>query len=363
MSSSPSGERTNNGNTNYQLYWCYQCHRTVRVASGNPSEIICPRCFGQFLLEIDMERPRPVLDFTEFDASPEARLLEALSLMFNPPIRPRNDTPLERDNTLPDGVLPIPRRRNRGNYEGRIRNRDSGTGVRGWLWPRRRGDQILPYDDTDDHWVPESGILARPRSWIILRPSGPLPTRRNLGEVIGLTTPRGNMDPRNYFIGPGLQELIEQLTQNDRPGPPPLPDSNIDAIPTVKLSSSHLVNESECPVCKEKFHIGDEARELPCNHIYHSDCIVPWLRLHNSCPVCRLELPVPSDHTGVAANDDSESSDGRGSRSQRCQRLRQQLASIWPFRSRYRHIHPQNDDGISSQGGADESWWRSCCIL
>lgn len=47
----------------------------------------------------------------------------------------------------------------------------------------------------------------------------------------------------------------------------------------------------ECAICQEYFRVGEEFIPLPCNqthpHKFHKGCIRPWLRGHDTCPVCR----------------------------------------------------------------------------
>lgn len=302
---------------NLQLYWCYQCHRTVRIIAGNPSDVICPRCDGQFLVEVEGTRPRLVVDFTQYDPSPEARLLEALSLILDPPIRQLN-------LGLEDQLI--------GREIGQDR-RDRTDPENEVLWSRRRRSRRNRSLGGEEDLDPESDVLSRPRTWIILGPTDPsrpiIPPPRTRNTAIP------GINPRDYFTGQGLDELIEELTQNDRPGPPPAPDSTINAIPTIKICEGHLNNDSKCcPVCMEEFKVGGEARELPCNHIYHPHCIIPWLRLHNSCPVCRKEVPVMSSSDSV--DSDSDSQDGEG----RCNRWLRGL-NLWPFRTRNRQVYPR----------------------
>lgn len=96
----------------------------------------------------------------------------------------------------------------------------------------------------------------------------------------------------SLVVGPSLEALFEQLLlQNNRQGPAPAPQSAIDSMPVVKINLRHLDDDPQCAVCKDKFELGAEAREMPCKHLYHTDCIIPWLVQHNSCPVCRHPLP------------------------------------------------------------------------
>ena len=40
--------------------------------------------------------------------------------------------------------------------------------------------------------------------------------------------------------------------------------------------------------------MGEALHQLKCEHCFHSECIVPWLKTSNSCPGCRGEAYTPT---------------------------------------------------------------------
>ena len=46
-----------------------------------------------------------------------------------------------------------------------------------------------------------------------------------------------------------------------------------------------------CYICHLKFKKKDKfIRQLPCDHIFHSKCIMPWFNRSSTCPVCRMDI-------------------------------------------------------------------------
>lgn len=111
-------------------------------------------------------------------------------------------------------------------------------------------------------------------------------------------------DPGDYLDGQRFDELLEQLaeTTSSRRGAPPASVSFARNLPRFAISREHLKHESiSCPICKDFLLVGVEVNQLPCLHLYHPSCILPWLSTRNSCPLCRYELPT----------DDQEYEEGR----------------------------------------------------
>ncbi|KAK1403442.1 E3 ubiquitin-protein ligase SGR9, amyloplastic [Heracleum sosnowskyi] len=59
------------------------------------------------------------------------------------------------------------------------------------------------------------------------------------------------------------------------------------ALPSVEVSGGG----KECVICKEEMKQGRDVCKLPCTHLFHWMCILPWLRKTNTCPCCRFRLP------------------------------------------------------------------------
>jgi len=83
--------------------------------------------------------------------------------------------------------------------------------------------------------------------------------------------------------------LVRSLEETKAAGPPPTSEyafrELIENFTADKLKGT-------CTVCGDDFVPKDELKRLPCKHAFHDECILPWLSSHNTCPLCRSELPT-----------------------------------------------------------------------
>ncbi|CAK9183740.1 unnamed protein product [Ilex paraguariensis] len=87
-----------------------------------------------------------------------------------------------------------------------------------------------------------------------------------------------------------LDSLLRDLLSKD--GQPPASKASIEAMPSVEIREGE---DGECVVCLEEWEVGGMAKEMPCKHRFHGECIEKWLGIHGSCPVCRHKMPVDED--------------------------------------------------------------------
>ncbi|TVU28325.1 hypothetical protein EJB05_19840, partial [Eragrostis curvula] len=96
-----------------------------------------------------------------------------------------------------------------------------------------------------------------------------------------------------YFLDEADDVLFGQLAAEADHEPPgkggrPAAKAAVESLPTVVVDDG----DAQCAVCKDGVEAGERARRLPCAHLYHDGCILPWLAIRNTCPLCRHELPT-----------------------------------------------------------------------
>ncbi|ORX46496.1 hypothetical protein DM01DRAFT_1410554 [Hesseltinella vesiculosa] len=122
-------------------------------------------------------------------------------------------------------------------------------------------------------------------------------------------------NPNDYaFSQTALDNIITQLMEQTagRSAPPPAPEDVIDKLPSRQLKEEEFKEQLDCAVCKDEFNQSEMVIELPCQHVFHDDCIKPWLKMNGTCPVCRHAVgpnlePETNSHTPDHSNESSSS--------------------------------------------------------
>lgn len=77
------------------------------------------------------------------------------------------------------------------------------------------------------------------------------------------------MIPVFCFCMPCLIRMLARL-QNEN-APKGATDTLINTLPLITITQRLLDDERTCPVCLNDMAIGDEARSLPCRHLFHKN--------------------------------------------------------------------------------------------
>nr|DAD35150.1 TPA_asm: hypothetical protein HUJ06_005790 [Nelumbo nucifera] len=102
-------------------------------------------------------------------------------------------------------------------------------------------------------------------------------------------------DPDAYIYPAEYEMIFGQFAETEASlkGSPPAAKTVVENLPSIFLTQDDVQNNNVlCAVCKDEISTSEQAKRLPCSHHYHGDCIIPWLSIRNTCPVCRYELPT-----------------------------------------------------------------------
>ncbi|KAF8010067.1 hypothetical protein BT93_J0898 [Corymbia citriodora subsp. variegata] len=101
-----------------------------------------------------------------------------------------------------------------------------------------------------------------------------------------------NLDSNPVFVIHGdYVDPDENFSAVAQRGNSPAAASVVENLPLITVNREGLgAGDGDCAICLDPFVEGQRVKVLPCEHHYHQDCILPWLRTKKTCPLCRFKL-------------------------------------------------------------------------
>jgi Ring finger domain len=123
--------------------------------------------------------------------------------------------------------------------------------------------------------------------------------------------------------GSAEEEIVSTQPQPPMERAPSVSESVSGSDEEHILEGSFETNFTTCSICIEEFETGERLRLLPrCKHVFHTECILPWLtERQGCCPLCKTSVvgqdeggnEGPAHALAEAQNDDRSQIDVAGS--------------------------------------------------
>uniref|UniRef100_A0A0E0FH39 RING-type domain-containing protein n=1 Tax=Oryza nivara TaxID=4536 RepID=A0A0E0FH39_ORYNI len=69
--------------------------------------------------------------------------------------------------------------------------------------------------------------------------------------------------------------------------------------------------DAVCCICLSKFSNNEDLRELPCNHVFHLECVDKWLKINALCPLCKADLGGSTNAPDSSSRSSHDSNNSR----------------------------------------------------
>jgi len=134
-------------------------------------------------------------------------------------------------------------------------------------------------------------------------------------RIVGMPQEGSGLD--GYPTEQQILELMAMMAvvNSNRGRPVAATEEALGKLEREVLEEGSPLLEKDCAICKDQFSLQTEDPDeqvvitLPCQHPFHSSCILPWFEQSGTCPTCRHQL-VPQP--GSAQDPNGSSGGGPG---------------------------------------------------
>lgn len=64
----------------------------------------------------------------------------------------------------------------------------------------------------------------------------------------------------------------------------------LSSLPRIRYAAPGKLPCEECSLCLDEYCDGEEVLRLNCTHLFHENCLAPWLTKSTECPLCKQDV-------------------------------------------------------------------------